>query len=269
LVQSRWAKDKISTILEEIALQQGFKLQIEKIEGELPLKWTLSQVHLELSDTDSIEIERIRLRLSIMPLLRKRIGISYLSADHSIYRFVPKQEKRAALTLPESLSIRMLKLNQFEAINLTTNEKATYSLSGSCYFKKRAFDLYAKLHSDDLDCTAFIQGNKKTEQVAADLNIQVRSEKAFAPFAKIPFETAFHLETQCAGPWKVWKNILLSPQNPVLSKPVTGDIKLTIQTLPELKNVDIVSQYSLFSDRSLDLSSLNLQSDLLTIRGKG
>lgn len=71
-VQSEWAKDKIGMILEEIALQQGFKLKIEKIEGDLPLKWTLSQVHLELNETDSLDIDRLRLRLSIFSLIRKK-----------------------------------------------------------------------------------------------------------------------------------------------------------------------------------------------------
>lgn len=86
--QSQWAKDKIGTVLEEIALQQGLKLKIEKIEGELPLKWTLSNIHVQISETDTLDIDRIRLRLSVMPLLRKHFRISYLSADHTIYKFV-------------------------------------------------------------------------------------------------------------------------------------------------------------------------------------
>jgi translocation and assembly module TamB len=275
-VQSEWAKDKIGTLLEEIAIQQGIKLKIEKIDGELPLKWTFSQVHIELSETDSIDIDRVRIRLSILPLLRKEIGISYLSADKAVYRFIPQDNKSSpALAMPHSFSIRTLKLNQFEAINLATEEKATYTLSGSCHFRKRAFDLYAKVHSVDLDCIAFVQGDKKAEQVATHLNLDVRSEKAFAPFATIPFETAFHLETECAGSWKVWKNILLTPQNPVLLNPISGDIKLTVQRLaiPELRGLDenltLAAEYSLFSDRSFHLQSLALKSDLLCIKGNG
>ncbi|HUD02307.1 MAG TPA: hypothetical protein VMR37_08250, partial [Rhabdochlamydiaceae bacterium] len=126
-VQSEWAKDKIGTLLEEIAIQQGIKLKIEKIDGELPLKWTFSQVHIELSETDSIDIDRVRIRLSVLPLLRKEIGISYLSADKAVYRFIPQDNKSSpALAMPHSFSIRTLKLNQFEAINLATEEKATY-----------------------------------------------------------------------------------------------------------------------------------------------
>lgn len=103
LVQSQWGKDKIGTVLEEIALQQGLKLKIEKIEGELPLKWTLSNVHIQLSETDSLSIERIRLRLSIMPLLRKHIRISYLSADHSVYRFVQSDKTSSSHRAAESV----------------------------------------------------------------------------------------------------------------------------------------------------------------------
>jgi autotransporter translocation and assembly factor TamB len=271
LVQSQWAKDKIGTVLEEIASQQGLKLKIEKIEGELPLKWTLSNVHLQLNETDTLDIERIRLRLSVMPLLRKHFKISYLSADHAVYQFTQSDPSLSLPTLPVGFSIRMLKINQFEAINQTTNEKATYTFSGSCNFKKRAFDLFAKVHSDDLDFTAFIQGNKKTEQAATDINLDVRSEKAFAPFVAIPFETAFHLETKCSGAWKVWKNLLTSPQNPVLASPITGDIKLDVKrfALPELQDLNLTARFLIYSDRSLDLPLLSLQNPLLNIQGKG
>jgi len=275
-VQSQWAKDKIGTVLEEIALQQGLKLKIEKIEGELPLKWTLSNIYVQMNETDSLSIERIRLRISIMPLLRKQIRISYLSADHSVYKFVQNKNTPSSLPeMPKGFSIRMLKLNHFEAINLTTNEKATYTLSGNCNFKRRSFDLFAKIHSSDLDLITFIQGDKKSEQVAANLDLHVQSEKAFAPFAAVSFETAFHLETSCAGPWKVWKNLLVSPHNPILVNPITGDIKLKVQrfALPELyhleENLEAAASFSLFSDRSLDLASLDLHSDLLDLQGNG
>jgi autotransporter translocation and assembly factor TamB len=277
IVQSQWGKDKIGTVLEEIALQQGLKLKIEKIEGELPLKWTLSNVHLQMNETDSLSIERIRVRLSIMPLFRKQIRISYLSADNSVYQFVQSDKPPSSflIGLPKGFSIRMLKLNQFEAINLTTDEKATYTLAGSCNFKRRIFEFYAKIHSTDLDIAAFIQGVKKTEQVATHLTLDVRSGKAFAPFTEIPFETAFHLETSCAGPWKVWKNVLTSPQNPILVDPITGDLKLKIKHLPypQLKNLDenleLATKFSLFSDRSLDISAFSLQSYNLSLSGNG
>ncbi len=275
-VQSQWAKDKIGTVLEEIALQQGLKLKIEKIEGELPLKWTLSNVHIQLNETDTLDVERIRLRLSIMPLLRKHFRISYLSADNAIYQFVQSDSSSPALPpLPVGFSIRMLKLNQFEAINRTTHEKATYTLTGSCNFKKRAFDLFAKIHSDDLDFTGFIQGNKRTENIAADLDLQVRSEKAFAPFAQIPFETAFHLETKSAGSWKAWNTLLTAPQSPLTPYPIDGELKLSMDhfAAPELHHLDehlhLSAKFSLFSDRSIELSSVNLHSDLIKLQGKG
>jgi autotransporter translocation and assembly factor TamB len=259
-VQSQWAKDKIGTVLEEIALQQGLKLKIEKIEGELPLKWTLSHIHLQLNETDTLDIERIRLRLAIMPLLRKHFRISYLSADHPVYKFTQHNSSLTLPTLPTGFSIRLLKLNQFEAINQTTNEKATYTLSGRCSFKKRAFDLFAKIHSDDLDFTGYIQGSNTTQNIATVLDLNVLSEKAFAPFAKVPFNTTFHLELKAAG---------------IPQEQITGDLKLNVQqfAMPELHHLDkhlhLAAKFSLFSDHSLEISSLSAQSDLIKLQGKG
>lgn len=270
-VQSQWAKDKIGTVLEEIALQHGLKLKIDKIEGELPLKWTLSHVHLQLNETDTLDIERIRLRLAIMPLLRKHFRISYLSADHPVYQFTQNTSSSPTLpALPVGFSIRLLKLNQLEAINQTRNEKATYNFSGRCSFKKRAFDLFAKIHSDDLDFTGFIQGSKRTQNIATVLDLNVLSEKALAPFAKVPFKTAFHLELKSTGPWKTWST---APQDHL--EPMTGDLKLNVQqfALPELHHLDehlhLTAKFSLFSDRSLEISSLSAHSDLLKFQGKG
>ena len=271
-VQSRWAKDKISTVLEEIALQQGLTLKIDKIDGELPLKWTLSNIHLQINETDTLDIERIRLRLSIMPLLRGHFRISYLSADHAVYQFTPTEPSASLPVLPTGFSIRMLKLNDFTAINRSTKEKAVYNLTGSCSFKKRAFELFAKIHSDNLDFTGALQGNKRKDNITTDLDLHVRSEKAFTPFASLPYPTAFHLETRSAGAWKTWKSLLTSTQNPA---PITGDLKLTVDriALPELHHLDehlqLLAKFSLFSDRSLELSSLTAQSNLINLQGKG
>jgi autotransporter translocation and assembly factor TamB len=260
-VQSEWAKDKIGTVLEEIALQQGFKLKIEKIEGDLPLKWTLSQIHLELNETDSIDIDRLRLRLSIFSLVRKKIGIKYLSADKTIYRFIPQEKAAPMPAFLPNFSISMLKLNQFEAINLTTGDNGTYTLSGSCNFKKRTFNLETKIYSSDLNLTLFMQGNKKTDQIAADLNLHVKSQRAFAPFLTLPAPTAFHLETSCAGSWK-------AP-----AQPINGSLQLDVEQLkiPELRGLDenltVTTDYSYFSDGTFKLSYLTLKSDLLCIKG--
>ena len=167
----------------------------------------------------------------------------------------------------------MIKLNHFQAINLATETQAAYKVVGSCGFKKRTFNLHAKVYSPVLHLSLFLEGNKKTDQVAADLNLEVKSQQAFAPFALFPFETAFHLEAHCTGPWKVWKNIFLSPHNPVLANPIAGSLKLDVNrlTIPQMHNLDeklnIRTEFSLYSDRALTLSSFALKSDLLCIKG--
>jgi len=261
-VQSEWAKDKIGMILEEIALHQGFKLKIEKIEGDLPLKWTLSQVHLELNETDSIDIDRLRFRLSIFSLVRKKIEIRYLSADKTIYRFMPHDNAAAMPAILPYFSIRMLKLNQFEAINLSTLDQGAYTLSGSCNFKKRAFNLQTKISSPHLQLTLLAQGDRTNSQIAADLILDVKSEKAFSPFLTMPVQTAFHLETACAGHWKKDDH------------PLRGTLKLNVDrlALPELRGLDenltVSTDYSFFPGREFKLSSLILKSDLLCIKGE-
>src|SRR3569832_2392401 len=56
LLQSRWTKEQLSQILQEVALQAGVQLSIEKIEKELTLKWTLTNIHATLPEGDTIAI---------------------------------------------------------------------------------------------------------------------------------------------------------------------------------------------------------------------
>ena len=255
-VQSRWAKDKIVRVLEEMALQQGMRLKIGSLEGELPLKWTLSSIHLELNTTDVIDIDVLRLRLSLLPLLHGKMGISYLSADRVIYHFAPREQKTSPF-FPPPLSIRSCKIREFEAVNTLTQEKGVYTLAGNCHFKKYSFDLYAKAGSPDVNLELFVQGSQKSHQISSSLKLDAKSKQAFAPFAIIP-QAPFHLDAQGSGPWETWMKLFSA--EPTL-KPIQGAFQL------HQSDLSARAQFSLFSDRAFDLHSLSLKSHALTAQG--
>lgn len=246
-VQSEWAKDKIGLVLQEIALQQGVRLKIGKIEGSLPLKWTLSDLHLQFKDSDTLDIDRLHLRLALFPLLRNRFTISYLNADKTILRFTPTEsaEKPAIPLIP--LTVRQATFDSVEIVNQKTNESATYTIEGNC----QASSLFAKVVSPDLELKVILQ---RDDQLSGDLFCHVKSARAFAPFKIFPYATAFKLEALFAGHF--------------------GELTLDVDQLaiPELRGLSeklhLSTQFALDSD-ALELSSFSLKSDLLCLKGRG
>jgi hypothetical protein len=257
-VQSAFVKDKIVRVLHEMALQQGMHLKIESLEGELPLKWTLSNVHLTLSHTDSVDIDVLRLRLSLISLLRGKIGISYLSAGHITYQFTPS-DKEPTFMMPPPLSIRSFKVREFTVMNLATNENGTYAISGHCNVKKKHLSFFAKATSPDLSGELFIQGSKKTGQMVVSLKFDAKSNLAFAPFVPLPY-SPMSLDAQGSGPWKTWENLISSKPSP---QPIHGALQLHHEDLA------ITSQFSLFSNRAFDLHSFHLTNKEITAQGNG
>ncbi len=249
-VQSEWAKDKIGLVLQEMALQQGVRLKIGKIEGSLPLKWTLSDLHLEFKENDTLDIDRLHLRLALFPLLRNHFTISYLHGGKTVFRFTPtdSHEKPAIPLIP--LTIRQATFENVEIINQNTNESATYAIEGNCRMTK-SFSLFAKIQSPDLELKVILQ---RDEKLSGDLFCHVKSARAFAPFKIFPYATAFKLQALFAENF--------------------GELTLEIDQLaiPELQGLSeklhLSTQFSLHPD-ALDLSSFSLKSDLLCLQGKG
>lgn len=275
LAQSDWAKDKIGLVIQETALQQGVRLKIEKIDGELPLKWTISGIELQLENGDSIAVEEAHVRIALLPLLRKHLTISYFDATHIIYRYLPHETTPSGRLKLPSFTLRRASIQSLKIIDLQSGDEATYGVEGSCKIVKngKLFDLSTKITSQDLDLRLLLQGDKKSNQISADLKLDVKSKRAFAPIEILPIETAFRLETVCAGPWRVWKTLFYPSSDAIYTKPVIGDLKLEIEklALPELKGLDesstLVAHFSLLSNRMFHLSSLSFKSDLLCIKG--
>lgn len=274
LLQSRWTKQQLVHILQEVALQAGIKLSIEEIKGELPLKWSLSNIRLALPEGDLIEIDQLRLRLALLPLLRGQLGASYLHANHTTIFFTPRpsQEKPSHLVLPRSFFLRAASFDQITFVNQKTHEHMDYSLKGRGRFSKKtkSFFVEAMIHSKELDATVSCSGSQAADQIEADLKLKVRSQDAFKPFYAFPAETAFDLQTHASGPWITWESLLLSSPPQISDRPISGTIELSAAKLPlpfHLSSLQTFSHFSLSADRSWSLHHLSLQSNLIEVEG--
>lgn len=273
LLQIPWTKQKITDLIFEAARKEGFIFTVGSIEGDPPFKWTLKNVHINLNETDTLNIDTLRLRIAILPLLRRELSISYLSADEVVYRFFPSPVgPPKLLSLPVSLAFKSVKIDRLSLENLETKTKNLFTAQGKGRVKRKgkSFFFEGKISNAELNLELSFEGNKKSQHIASSLYLDVQSPAALAPFGTIPVEGAFTLESTLQGPWKAWQGLLFPKPDALFLKPLKGQIKANLRRVSELDSSALVdASFSLFSDRSLDVDAFALKSDFLCFKGKG
>lgn len=274
-IQSNWAKDKISQIIQEIALQQGSKLKIEKIEGRLPFQWKLSSVRLDIDIHRSIYIDRLDIRFSFLSLFNKRIEISYLRADRVDYTFCSLDDpKPTSSRLPYRLFIHSFNLKQVTVHNLSTNQQATYSAKGAIHFDREKESFYCRGHIQSDDMTAIVSLHKSglSSEIDTDFSLTVKSKTAFAPFFTMP-KTAFHVHFIANGPWQTWNTLLIRKMDSIQASPIKGNFHLQIDQMhflqiPQWEGIlKADGEFNLFPNQKFHFPSVSIQSDLIQLNG--
>jgi autotransporter translocation and assembly factor TamB len=272
LLQSRWTKEQLGEVLQEVALQAGVQLSIEKIEGKLPLKWTFTNIHVKLAEGDTLDVDSLQVRMALLPLLRGHFAISYLHAGQTTitYATSPTSTSSGMKKIKGSFSVRSATLDNILLINRVTQEQMNYNLQGRGRYLRggRSFFIETALHSDSVDLKLFCEGNKKLDQLQTHLELAVRSQEAFAPFYKIPYLEAFEMKLRSEGPWQTLQAAFFSGQA-LSSRPLTGvlDLSITKTALPPLDSLQLSSHFSLFANRSWTLSQLTVLSPLAQLQG--
>ncbi len=282
-LQSRWTKDQIAEVLQEIALQEGIQLSIDQIEGELPLKWTLTNVHATLTRGDTIDIDRLQMRIALLPLLRGRLGVSYLHADHTTITYTPASASPGTFSFPPKIKgsflIYSATFDKIQIINRSTEQEMTYSLKGRGHYLRggSSLSLEASILSSEMNAHLFCEGSKRIDYLQTSLELTVYSEKAFVPFYTFPIQTfpgeiGFEMKSHSQGPWKTWK-ALLTGKGSNTQPPINGKVDMHVLKLalpnPELglQTLELSSQFSLSANRSWNLSHLAILSPFMHLQG--
>lgn len=277
LLQLPWTKQKITELLFEAAKKEGVSFTIKSIEGEPPFKWTLQNVHIKLNESDTLDIDTLRIRIAILPLLKRELSISYFNIEEAVYRFQPSSlEKPIIPVLPFAVTFKSAKIDRLVIEDVKANTKGIFTVQGKGSVKRKGKSFFAegKATNAELAMEFSTYGNRRSDIITSSLSVDAYSKTAFSPYLIFPVEASFSLQAKLQGPWKTWESILLSKPSTIL-EPLKGQIKTTIKKLDleELRGLDqsgfIEASFSLFSDRSLDFSSLSLKSDLLCFKGQG
>jgi len=279
ILQLPWTKEQMRSILFAAAQKQGVLLNIGAIDGKPPFKWTFQNVQMKIGSKESIEIEKLKIRIAILPLFRGEFSISFLHADKAVVRYAPSPSQRA-VSLPSlswPFSIKSLKVNELHVIDLLKKSKTVYAFQGKAKLRRKArgFVVEAKANSTDLSSEWKIEGSKKARYIDCEIKLDVRSQKALEPFYTLPHDASFAVSGRIHGPWKTWKSLFFPKPDKIYLKPLSANILGELRTLeiPELQGRELnaltESSFFLFANRSIDIQLFALKSPLLCLKGKG
>jgi autotransporter translocation and assembly factor TamB len=272
--QTDWVRERLQKSLFELAQKEGYTLKIGSVKGELPFKWTLSDVAIQFNETDSLHIDTLRIRFSILPLLRKQIAISYFHIENADLFFRKQEKHLEALPLfPWAFSVKAAKVSHLVLHDVETGNQMTYTFQGKTFFKKKgkAFAIEAALSSSELSLSSHIEGNKKADTLSGFLKADVKSAGALSPIYSFPTEASFLVDTTFEGHWDSFVS-LMSRKKSKTNLPIKIVVKTEMRHL-ELKNRDLSGTcetwLSLFPSHALDIHHISLKSDLLCLKGEG
>ena len=258
IFQTEWAKSYLQEKMLEMAKKEGYTLQIGKIEGELPFKWTLSDVSLKFNKTDILELDSVRLRFSVLSLLKKQVALSYFYVENAELTFQKKAKKLEELPpFPWAFSVKKAKIKHLNLKEITTGLQMSYTLEGKAFFKKRgkSFALEASASSSELLLTTHIEGNKKKNSLSGFLKASLRSKEALSPIYIFPDNLSLTIDTTFEGGWK--NNL-----------PLKLLIKTDVQKFRDFSGT-CEAWLSYFPSHALDIHHISLKSDLLCLKGEG
>jgi autotransporter translocation and assembly factor TamB len=271
-------KEKVRDLIFALAEKEGLSLSIGAIEGDPPFKWVLHNVHIKTHEGDTLDIKTVRLRVAILPLLRREISLSYSHIDEMALHYLPQEPGSFKLkSLPWTVAFKALKIEKLEVYNKATKKRGLFSLQTKAQFKRKgkAFFVDGKLWGEELGIELWMRGNKKTQYIESTLQVDLTSKEALAPFFELPVGISLSFEALVQGPWKSWQALIFPKPDELFLKPLKGEMKLQVRSLAlqELQGLDpssvIETSFDLYPNRTFEIQSLSLKSDLLCLKGQG
>jgi autotransporter translocation and assembly factor TamB len=278
LIQTKWAKDQIQGKIVAYLNESGTQASIARLSGRLPFSWEIQQADLAFSTRDSLKLSDVKLRIAILPLLRGKIVINYLSADHALYSYFPLERPPAfdlssgkawlrdqieGIALPCQIDIPHFNLDCLEIKNIETGSMLSTGVTGKIALRR-------DLKAFKLELTFFSPENKKTyldARLSASKLRNLVEAKIQAHLDEIDSE--FDLE----GSWTTWSELLYDL--PRTGAPLEGTWKGEVANVhfPALPLINrdwkFKTEFSVLSGHEIYLQKLLLLSDLVHLKAKG
>jgi hypothetical protein len=261
LLQSKWGKEQIKQMLISYLKESGIDAQIEALSGQLPFSWTIKEAELLWKDKAKLQLQNIQLRIAILPLLKAKLAINYLKAQHAIYSYVPTsevqiskawvREQLSQIHLPHQIDIQRFSLPHLDIVNCENDAVFTYGISGTARVRGEPQEFL-------VDLSVFAADTQQTY-----LELYLNASK---PANYVQTHLKVHLsqiagECKLEGPWQTAEELLYDL--PRTDEPLKGECKGIVASWK------FKSEFSLISADEAYIQKFLLLSDLLHVKAKG
>ena len=286
-INSPWGKHKIKSYVISFFNQTGYEIKIDKFLSKSPLDYHLKTIHVKISDTESIDIDEIKLTLSISSIFFKRkIIIDNFYAKNIYINILKKQNTPSILLNNKKISKKFeiswpkfpfgISLNRFEIENLKVpinNNKTSFNIAGDAHLRRSSnFNLNIKIERERFENSNVLiklSGHEKSKQIVIKTYLKTKTLKVFSPFYDNKFDCETDIFISLKGHFKNFLNELnLSDQKHL--EPILGKIDGNISSINFLKNkkVSIFSKFSIkeflkFNKIEIKSSNFEIDGDIL------
>ena len=214
VMQTKWFLKKIETTLIEEAAANHLRVTLGELSGSPPLKWSLSSITIEWEDGSCMKAENIKMRLSILPLLKKNITIHFLSMDRADLFFSTRSslDTKQREWAPLSLRLETLKCRELFLHDLSRNLDLGLSFHAQAKIKTGFQDLSIDLAISELEqrnhLRCSLRGGSKTESIQAFVQWNVAHSETLVQWLNLPFQTALQGELSIKGPFAAWQSFV-------------------------------------------------------------
>ncbi|MCX6989466.1 MAG: translocation/assembly module TamB, partial [Chlamydiae bacterium] len=265
---------------EQKAKEQGIFLHIGHIQGLPPLTWKIDELYIGLKNGSDFTLEKVSLRIGLIPLLQNKLSISYLHAEGASYTFSDKEISVQSITdrrdfsldipkLPFSFAIKNLQVESVTVNNTANQERISFSLRGNAAVKKDLKDISLGLELRGLDpltsyAKVYLEGRERKNYFQADIELHIPSlTLTGAPFP-LTRNSSFDLNASLKGSWLTWNSLVL--QEPLSQDPLKVILSTKVSHI-DVTRLPILSgpwtadgSFLLYPDLSLSCESITTTS---------
>lgn len=279
LLQTRFVKEIIRKQLISSLEVAHIQAELSPIEGRLPFQWEMNSLKLEFPSSDTLVLEKITLRIAILPLFKGRCEISYLHALRGLLIAKETEEPLSFSACKEALRNRLrtaqlplfFSLESGQIDRLQWGDQSAVGIRGKLHLNQKAQHIDLCLFSPETR-QVYVEGSFQSNALshAATLSAQVNPGEG-SPLKELPL--IFQGSLEISGPQVGWKELI---EGKTLSAaPLTGSfqgtfLQVAIPEAPFLnRDWSVEGMFSLGSLDAIEIKEIYLDSDLLSIQGKG
>ena len=282
LIQTKWVQEIIQKKITHLLDEMGLQIRLKGLSGTLPFSWQIDQATLFTNSYESWDIQAIKLRFAITPLIRGQLVVDYLHIEQVgctfMEGFLPPaaslsidearihvREALDKLSFPIPIRVKHAYVSDFFCPSLYPLHLAIQAKGMLKNTRRFFFDasVLSKLNDKEILHLIFA-GNKRRNQINAYVKIQ-------SPF----FEQELLGEISLKGLWSSWASLLYDTLPSTL--PVQGSLKahLLPQTPPVEKCFEpsqwdwkCACSFSIPKFDTLSIYNLHIYSPSMDIRGE-